>query len=392
MLMNRAVQIAMVSLITIALALIGQKALPHPAPQLVSSGAPDATATAPAQAYAAAVDRFLATGDNQPLRDIIGVEFTNWAAGNATPTDYDALQAHLDSVRTLFPGLTLRHTPLHSGNGFVIVQLSPSTLDSASFAGMAIAPEELIDDREILRFDRGRLVERWSFPSIQGSFTAFAATPAGNPGFATLSRFSVLDGVSTNTSFGASNAALIVEQGAIRLGIDQSASSAGVLWMPSGEQISLDSQTTLDLPAGSAVFLPAGTLSHVWAPPGQSGTVLVVSLQVVVAAGYAPIPRVDIPIGKPADPRGNVGLDGRHITLQIGHMHLETGSTFRLAEAGGTILALLASGSIDVESPDRSIAALAPGQSIVSKSGASLTFHVTSAEGADIDLLTFAPV
>jgi len=258
--------------------------------------------------------------------------------------------------------------------------------------GMALTPQALLGDFEILRFERGRLVEQWSFPSLAGSFGTLAPSAIGAPRSASLSRLTVDENQDRGITLGPTVAALIVEHGSIRLRIEGGEPDTGAYLLSSGGQTLLTTPASLELPTGSLIRLPSGSNAQVWASPGETSTFITMSLQSVDIDRYLPEPRSLLPVGKPIAPEGPVTLRGTQSALQMGWGSLRTGSEFSLDHASRGTLLLVSAGRLQVESGDGSLMELTEGQAIWASPGLELTFRVLSTEDASLALLTFTGV
>jgi hypothetical protein len=387
--MNRAAHVLIFSLIALALVMIVQAALIRSPLQSISRSAGPA-GSPPVDRYYDAIDRFMAGGDERILRDEVSSGFQNWTSGDPTPADATDFIDQLSTLRTLFPGLVLQHTLLIGGDTQATVQLSASIADRHSLAGLAITPQALLGDFEILRFERGRLAERWSFPSVTGSFDMLAPMAIGDPVSASLSRLTVDENEDDGVTLGPAVAMLIVEGSSIRLTIEGDENNTGAYLLSSGEWETLSSPATLELPAGALVRLPTGASTHVWASTGESSTIVTMSLQTADVDRFLPEPRRFLPVGEPIAPQGPVELRGIQRTLQMGRSHLQTGSEFTLDPNSQAMLLLVQDGTLHIESPDGARMELNEGQAIWATPALELTFRVSSVDDASLVLLTFA--
>lgn len=379
-----------VALFVSALLLVGQAVLLRPAYQSTSGSAGPQSAP-PVDAYLAAVDRLLATGDDQDLRRIVAPNFSNWNAGNGTPLDYTAFIGRLEELRSRFPGLKFQQTVLRVDGNIATVQLTASSTHDTSVSGMSLRPIDLTGSTEILRFAGGLLAERWGFAPLSGAITVYDST-AGLPAESvSLTRWTIAGEDRRDRPTGADALLLLVENGSVQIRIAQDGNVQGKRWTIGGEGSPIEAPVILGLNPGDALYLPPHAIVRIWLANGLPASLASIRLRTAVTY---PLSSVDSPDFLPGASLGSselFGFPAKPMQIELGFMHLDEGSTFRTT-LDHLALVLVETGTIEAEALDRTTTTLHRGEVAISPSAAPASYRVTSASGADLYLIGFSPV
>ncbi len=102
------------------------------------------------------------------LRGTLHPKFVNHQPGGSTNGNDQGFFQQLDSIRRFYPGIQIEPhvTPLSSSAASIT--LSWNTVTRHDFAGIGIDPVDLIGRLDLLRIERGLIVERWSSAVLTG--------------------------------------------------------------------------------------------------------------------------------------------------------------------------------------------------------------------------------
>ena len=129
---------------------------------------PSAQVEATTLAFYQGVNDYLEDGNDSALRGTLHPKFVNHQPGGSTNGNDQGFFQQLDSIRRFYPGIQIEPhvTPLSSSAASIT--LSWNTVTRHDFAGIGIDPGDLIGRLDLLRIERGLIVERWSSAVLTG--------------------------------------------------------------------------------------------------------------------------------------------------------------------------------------------------------------------------------
>jgi hypothetical protein len=305
-----------------------------------------------------AVNAYLGSGDDASMRRMLHPGFvTNQPGSSWAGTTEDFLR-HLDSVRRLYPSIQLEPEAASLGNNIASVTLSVSSQQRREFAGIEIDPIEVVGRLDVVRIERGLIVERWSSAPLAGQLEAYSSLSidwrfASNTLATRVQEFS-LENASEPVTNSFSHLLVIVKSGQALLDVTSQADIPAMIWrVQHGRAVPaapIEPEMTVTLDSMETVYLPAGTEFRIW-DSRNLGTSL-------IALEFGPPFSREIQQRAPLfeDLAGTLwsGIElegvGNRLTLSLGHAALLPQATLSSREVEGMELTWVTGGSLEMAS------------------------------------------
>ncbi len=304
-----------------------------------------------------AVNTYLDSGDDSPLRRILHPDFVDHDSVSPAGGNAAAYMQQLDSLRALFPGIQLEPAVEYLGSNAVSVSLSLSDRQRHEFAGIGIDPVELVGRLDLVRIERRLIVERWSSASLAGELETFPPLsidlPVSLNTLITRVQQISLDDASAPTLDQFWHLLLIVQSGEARLDVMDVAPIPVEQWRAGDGRIAgpapIDPGTTVTLGQMEAVFLPAGTRFRLRGSSARNTTVLALEFGPPVAGEVSPRPPHLLDELEETLWSGiSLSGVGKRLNLSFGHATLLPQATLSNQEVEGTELIWIGSGAIEM--------------------------------------------
>ena len=309
-----------------------------------------------ASALYQAINAYLDGGDDAPLRRMLHPDFVNHDPGGSAGGNADTFLRQLDSIRGLHAGIQLAPEVMYVGNNAASVSLSVSDHQKRQFAGIGIDPVEVLGRLDLVRIERGLIVERWSSAPLAGELAPYSARSIDLPIsihtlVARVQQLS-LDGASGPTTNPFGHLLLIVQSGEVALDVMGSATIPAVIWsLDQGRVVDpapIEPGTTITLEPMEAVLLPAGTQFRMWESSHERVE--------LIALEFGPPVSGDVPATQPLlDALGETvwsGISltgvGDRLTLSFGRATLLPQAKLSTEDIEGTELIWIGGGSIEM--------------------------------------------
>jgi hypothetical protein len=233
---------------------------------------PSAQVEATTLAFYQGVNLYLDEGNDDALREMLHPEFVNHQPNGSASGNNEGYFQQLDSIRRFYPGIQIetRVTPLSSSAASVA--LSWTTVAQQDFAGIALDPGDLIGRLDLLRIERGLIVERWSSAVLTGQLDAFPALSIELPFaldtmVARVRQIPLQGDYEPNVSqFG--HLLLIDLSGEAFLEVLRPASISAMLWKQNrgraADPTPIEPGGIVELGRMEAIFVPASTTFRMW--------------------------------------------------------------------------------------------------------------------------------
>jgi hypothetical protein len=369
-----------------------------------------------ALAFYRAVNTYLESGDDIPLRQILHPDFVDHDSGSSVNGNAEAYLQQLDSIRALFPGIQLEPTVEYLGNNAASVSLSLSDRQRREFAGIGIDPVEVVGRLDLLRVERRLVVERWSSAPLAGELDAFPPLalelPVALDNLITRVQQMPVDGSAEPIVDQFWHLLLIVRSGEMQLDVMETAAIAAVHWTVDDGQIAgpvpIEPGVTVMLDRMEAVFLPAGTRFRLWDSSARMAT--------LIALEFGP------PVSGEVSPRAPHLLDdlqetlwsgislsgvGKRLNLSFGHATLRSQATLTNQEVEGAELIWVSGGAIEMAAssgtvrmrdasgvrsqPSEGVALLNGGDAGAAGPGSDIAYRVTGSAPASAWFFSIVP-
>jgi hypothetical protein len=304
------------------------------------------------------VNDYLGGGSDSALRRMLHPAFVTRHSEGAWAGTADDFLRHLDSTRQLHPGIRLEAEAASIGDETASVALSVVNAEKREFAGMGIDPAELFGKLEIVRIERGLVVERRSSAPVTGHLDAYPELSidlpiALNTMIARVQEIS-LGRASEPIANPLRHLLVIVKSGQARLDVMSQPAAPAEVWRAHQGSIApavpIEPGAPVALEPMDAVYLPAGMQFQMWdASNGQTALIaLDFGPPVSVDAGYSN-PRLGL---GPLDGALYSGIElervGDRLTLSFGSVSVLPRSTLASQLTHGIGLAWITNGSLEV--------------------------------------------
>lgn len=174
-------------------------------------------------AFYAGIDQVLAGGDPSALKQAVTGDFVDHVGDGETDRSADELIEDLTAFGASFPGTQIQVTDMQASASSLVAAIAPIAPKPVPVAGMTLTAQASNGGYEVLRIRNGKVSERWTAGLPEISTTTFEAasfTTSATANVATrLDRIVLPRGSSYVHRFGGP-AMLVVEQGAVRFGMD----------------------------------------------------------------------------------------------------------------------------------------------------------------------------
>jgi len=306
-----------------------------------------------------AVNAYLDGGDDASLRRILHPGFATHQSGSSWAGTAEELLHHLDSVRLLYPGIQLEPDAISLGSNTASVTLSVSSQQRLEFAGIGIDPVEVVGRLDVMRIERGLVVERWSSAPLAGQLEAYPAISIDLPFTVNTLVARVkevpLEGASEPTINHARHLLLIVKSGEAFLDVTRQSAIPTIpamVWRSNHGHVAaatpIEPKMTIALNPMEAVFLPAGTRFRMWDSSNRDTT--------LIALEFGPPMSPEIPSSAPLVTAlgrtlwSGIELEGvgDRLTLSLGSARLLPNSMLSSGATVGMALTWVTSGSIEM--------------------------------------------
>lgn len=311
-----------------------------------------------------AVNVFLGRGDDTSLRRMLHPGFVTHQAGGAWAGTAEDFLHHLDSVRRLYPRIQLEPEAVSLGNNIASVTFSVSSQQMREFAGIDIDPIDVVGRLDVVRIERGLIVERWSSAPLAGQLEAFSSLSIDwlFPSNTLAARVQEipLGSASEQTINPVSHMLLIVKSGQALLDVTSQADIPAMIWrVHRGHAVPaapVEPEMTVALNPMEAVYLPAGTGFRMWDTSRRDTTLIALEFGLPISLELGPPDPSEISSTAPLlETLGETlwsGIEleglGDHLTLSFGHANLLPQSTLSSREVEAMELAWVTSGSLDM--------------------------------------------
>ncbi|MEZ4531072.1 MAG: hypothetical protein R2855_08575 [Thermomicrobiales bacterium] len=317
---------------------------------------PSSQVEATTLAFYQGMNDYLDSGSDDALRKMLHPAFVSHQSGGLATGNEKSLFQQLDAIKQHFPGLRIepRITPI-SGTA-ASVTLDWNHAARTEFAGIVVEPHELIGRLDLLRIERGLIVERWSSAVLAGQLDTFPALsltlPVALDTLAARVRQIPLLGDHEPTASRFGHLLLIDLSGDAFLEVTDPASIPAMIWKQHRGRVAdpapVEAGAVVALGQMDAVFVPAGATFRMWDAGDQNAA--------LIALEFGPS------ISGETRPKGSLLADlhttlwsgielkktGDRLTLSFGRAQLLPESTIANPEVGGIELAWVASGEIDI--------------------------------------------
>lgn len=309
-----------------------------------------------AKAFYQGVNAYLEHGDDAPVRGLLHHSFVTHRSGSSWSGSGDDLLRHLDFVRRIFPGIQVEPEPAAFGNNTVSVTLTVAGAQPYEFVGMAIDPANVVGRLDLLRIERGMVIEHWSSAPIAGQLNSYPALSIDLP-FSIDTLFARVQEIPVEAASEPMvnpfrHMALIVTAGEALLDVTGTVTSPAMIWRVSDGQAAIpapvEPETTVALNSMEAVYLPAGTKFRMWGSSNQDATYIALEFGPPIfqeTVSTAPYNRTfDGALWSGIELKGV----GDSLTLSLGTATLLPQSTLSSPTVEGMELAWVTGGSIDM--------------------------------------------
>lgn len=377
---------------------------------------PSAEVEETALAFYQAVNTYLDSGNDVPLRRILHPDFVDHDSGSPAVANALAYMQQLDSLRTLYPGIQLKPEVEYLGNNAASVSLSLTDRQRHEFAGIGIDPAELVGRLDLLRIERRLIVERWSSAPLAGELDAFPALSIDLP-FAlntliTRVQQISLDDMSEPTLERYWHLLLIVQSGEARLEVMEAATIPVEQWRVDDGRVAgptlIEPGEFVTLGEMEAVFLPAGTRFRLRDAGNQTTTVIALEFGPPVSGEASPRTPGFFDEGKESLWSGiSLSGAGKRVTLSFGHATLLPRATLSNKEAEGAELIWVGRGVIEMAAssgtvrvrdasgvrsqPPEGVALLQAGDAGAAGPGSDIAYRVTGSTPASAWFFSIVP-
>jgi len=309
-----------------------------------------------ASAFYQAINTYLDGGDDASLRRILHPDFVNHDPGGAAGGNADTFLRQLDSIRALHVGIQLAPVVMYVGNNAASVSLSLSDRQKRQFVGIDIDPVEVLGRLDLVRIERGLIIERWSSAPLAGELDPYPARSIDLPiSIHTLvARVQLLslDGASGPMTNPFEHLLLIAQSGEVELDVMGSSPIPSVIWsLEQGRVLNpapIEPGATVTLEPMEAVLLPAGTQFRMWESPHERVELIALEFGPPVSGDVlATQPLLDA-LGETRWSGISLTGVGDRLTLSLGRATLLPQAMLSSEDVEGTELIWVGDGSIEL--------------------------------------------
>lgn len=306
--------------------------------------------------FYAAVNVFLDQGDDASLRRILHPEFVNHRPGGSAFGNTEDFLQQLGAIRDFSPGIQLDPTVTPLSPNAASVALSWKSMEQRDFAGIAIGIDELIGPLDLIRSERGLIVERWSSAALEGQLGVYPALSLDLPVsidtlVARVRDFTLQSEYKPTTNLYAHMVLIDLSSDAF-LEVLHPVAVPGMIWKLHRGRVDdpapIESARMTALEPMEAVFLPAGTTFRMWNAGDEQARFVVLEFGPPVVGPTPQQPRF-LDDQKPALWSGVELQDvGDRLVLSFGQAALQAGATVSSPSVEGLQLTWVSSGTIDM--------------------------------------------
>lgn len=338
-----------------------------------------------AHAFYRALNEVLSGGDTDALSALLAGSFMEHEVGSGAMQPAEAFLSDVQTIARLAPGMRLEVDSIEPLGSSLIVQVHQSRAAPAQVAGLAIEPSMDGGSFDVLRIERGKVVDRWTagFDGLEvATFEDAALFTSGSIGVTpVLKRLVVPAGAQLSWKSGA-QAMLFVEAGSARLATIVSGQEATTVTLDPGMALSIPAAANHRLRAAGgedvSVLLysaPANPPNNSFAPAG--------SLTNAAAPAMDVFDEADAGVTQAMLWQGNLAEVGWDRVHHGGRLVLPAGEAVDLVPGPRTlVLVSIDRGSIELSAPGGTVSTLGP-VSLAEESGGAA--GIDAAHGAFID-------
>lgn len=320
--------------------------------QAISTAQVEATTLA----FYEGVNDYLEHGDDASLRRTLHPAFVNHQPGSSAIGTTEAFLKQLDSIRHVYPNVQLTPTVTPLSSNAASVALAWTSMDLRDFAGIEIDLADVIGALDIVRTERGLIVERWSSGTLTGQLDAYPALSIDLPVsidtlVARVREFQLRSDYQPATNLHA-HMLLIDLTGEAFLEVLRPTAVPPMTWTLNKRQVAdparIESANLTALNSMEAVFIPAGTTFRMWNAGDQRATFIVLEFGPPMI-GKNPQGAQFLSDLKPTLWSG-VELEnvGNRLVLSFGQAQLHAGARLSSPSVEGLELTWVIGGTIDM--------------------------------------------
>jgi predicted ester cyclase len=355
------------------------------------------------------VNRFLADGEEEPLRDVLQPEFIDHSGSASADGSADDLLRYLSSLRNTFPGLRFRVTGLLAQGDSVAAYVSTAGDTAGQFAGVEVAAPGDGEGFEVLRVEAGKIAERWGSLGLPPLFETVLEVD-GPPDTASLVEPAferrILEPNGQFTMENELGGVLVAEKGSISLSVEGVAEPRpGSVEVASSVTTPISAEETTRLQPGESLSMPAGRWFRIWNSGADESSFLMLSLSRSNPGDFGfPAPDLDAPNveREVLAPSGQLRSHHGPYTISIGRAVLPVDATIPAHRTGEWELVTVIRGTIEAEASGgftwilrgdasqtfRGAVSVPAGKGVTANEGAEISYQVAGSEPAEIWLIT----
>lgn len=181
--------VMLITLVSVLLAgvAIGQiHTLGVPQRQIAAPLPPSRSTIAGAEAFYAAINETLESGNSTSLAGMLADDFVERGSIDPEANDSSALIERMASLHATFPLMRVEPVEIHSVGDFAVAMLEVTGSAQGMLAGIPVEAGDLLQGLEMLRIVEGKVVERWPAGERDVSFAGQRTIPIPRPGTSQL--------------------------------------------------------------------------------------------------------------------------------------------------------------------------------------------------------------
>ena len=314
-----------------------------------------------AHAFYRALDGVLAGGDTDALSALLAGPFIEHEVGTGETEPAEAFLARLRTIAHASPGIRLEVDSVETLGSNLIVAMHQTGAAPAHVAGLTIDPPTDSGSYDVLRIEKGKVIDRWTsgFDSLDATtFEDATLFTSGSIGITpVLKRIVIPDGAQLSWKSGA-QALLFMEAGSARLTTIVSGQEAATVTLDAGMAMAIPAAASHRLRAAGgddvSVLLysaPANPPGNYFAPAGSSTTANAPAMDV--------FDEEDAGVTQAVLWQGNLAEVGWDRLHHGGRLVLPAGEAITLVPESHTlVLVRIESGSIEISAPGGTISTL----------------------------------